>query len=112
MDPNSQLSVDESELKWFRENWFKMDLIDPAKWALFEGDVVLVTNKFHRKFNRFDIVFNIFSADYLRFGRVSRTYIPHGYIWVQGLNVSEPIHGMSPDGTKSYNSLLRPFNYR
>ena len=52
MDPMAQMNVDEGELKWFRENWFKMDLIDPAKWALFEGDVVLVTNKLHRKFNR------------------------------------------------------------
>ena len=52
MDPMSQMNIDEGELKWFRENWFKMDLIDPAKWALFEGDVVLVTNKLHRKFNR------------------------------------------------------------
>ena len=52
MDPMAQMNIDEGELKWFRENWFKMDLIDPAKWALFEGDVVLVTNKLHRKSNR------------------------------------------------------------
>ena len=55
MDPMRELAnVDEEELKWFRENWFKMDLIDPAKWALFEGDVVLVTNKLHRKSTQFD----------------------------------------------------------
>jgi len=100
MDPMEQLAdVDEAELKWFRENWFKMDLIDPAKWALFEGDVVLVTNKLH--------------PDYLRFGRISRTYIPHGYIWVQGLNSSEPVHTNEQERmNKKYTSFLKPFNYR
>ena len=55
------------------------------------------------------------SAEYLRFGRISRTYVPHGYVWVQGLNSSEPIFKQSrdnDDGERKYNSFLRPFNYR
>ena len=40
--------VSEKELTWYKENWFKLDLIDPQKWALFPGDVVIVTNKSHR----------------------------------------------------------------
>ena len=50
LDPLAAVSsVNEKELAWYKKNWFKLDLIDPAKWALFPGDVVRVTNKSHRK---------------------------------------------------------------
>merc|ERR1712176_554160 len=65
---NEVQAPSKSEITWYKENWHNLDLIDPARWTLFPGDVVLVTNKFH--------------PDYLRFGRISRIYMHHGYIWV------------------------------
>lgn len=65
------------ETTWWKDNWFKLDLIDPEKWAIFPGDVVKLVNKTH--------------PDFGKFGRVQQIYQPHGLLWVDGVNVGEPI---------------------
>jgi len=97
LDPLAAVSsVNEKELAWYKKNWFKLDLIDPAKWALFPGDVVRVTNKSH--------------PDYLKFGRIHRIYVPHGLVWVSGLNQTEPLVGIQMGSGQD--RLQKPFNYR
>ena len=36
-------------IEWFRKNWDELDLIDPQKFAIFPGDVVVIVNKSHSK---------------------------------------------------------------
>ena len=105
-------SVSEKELQWYKENWFKLDLIDPQKWALFPGDVVIVTNKTHRMQSYLLTYLIFYLADYLRFGRVTRIYMPHGLIWVQGLNKTEPLYGVNQREIDGLQSVYKPFNYR
>ena len=51
-DDGSILKSDKDDIAWFRENWDELDLIDPQKFAIFPGDVVLITNKSHSKSNK------------------------------------------------------------
>ncbi|CBY19012.1 unnamed protein product [Oikopleura dioica] len=93
--------------KWWKDNWETLDLIDPQKWALFPGDVVKVVNPSH--------------PDNRRFGIVKNIYMPHGLVWVDGLNSSHA-QGQS-DRTLNFSLYERsqltearaatiPFNYR
>ena len=45
----SEKELNREEVKWWKDNWWKLDLIDPEKWALFPGDVVKVVNPTHGK---------------------------------------------------------------
>ena len=41
--------TEKEDIAWFRENWDELDLIDPQKFAIFPGDVVVIVNKSHSK---------------------------------------------------------------
>ena len=56
-DDSSILKSDKDDIAWFRENWDELDLIDPQKFAIFPGDVVLITNKSHSKSNNLQNIF-------------------------------------------------------
>jgi len=73
------------EATWWKDNWFKLDLIDPEKWAIFPGDVVKIVNNTH--------------PDFGKFGLVQQIYQPHGLLWVDGVNVGEPIRVRSQQKT-------------
>merc|ERR1712228_1039344 len=104
----SEKELSREEVKWWKDNWWKLDLIDPEKWALFPGDVVKVVNPTH--------------DDYGKYGKIKNIYIPHGLIWIDGLNLGEPcrISVFTGDGfiknpdvnddTAEYPTM--PFNYR
>lgn len=48
-DDNPLAEAEKSDIAWFRENWDELDLIDPQKFAIFPGDVVVIVNKSHSK---------------------------------------------------------------
>ena len=50
-DDNPLAEAEKSDIAWFRENWDELDLIDPQKFAIFPGDVVVIVNKSHSKLN-------------------------------------------------------------
>ena len=62
--------------------------------------------------------------DYRKFGVVSNIYMPHGYVWVSGLNMTRPVKESTPLGVQDYGqgfvstdatkfkAQQLPFNYR
>ena len=44
-----RINDQKAQMKWWRDNWTSLDLIDPKKWGIFPGDVVMVTNSAHGK---------------------------------------------------------------
>lgn len=101
-------------LEWYRNNWTELDLVDPAKWAIFPGDIVCVVNPNHK--------------DHKKYGVVTEVYIPHGLVWVSGVNLSRPmkmegaggLEGIedyaqgfhSSDVNSVFKAVTLPFNYR